>query len=110
MILLPRGRSGWSGGSARSVAGTGSSLSDGNASIAEPCLPSIHSTSERTQSGISDHRTPADVTSVAQLDEMLGFFSAMKNPPSVVPRRADARATRFVADRPHPLSGTTLPG
>src|SRR5215204_586424 len=66
------------------------------------CRPSTQATWRRANSGTSVHGTPADVSSGPP------FFVDIKNPPSVWPRRADYRATRFVAERPHLLAGRAV--
>jgi hypothetical protein len=66
---------------------------------------------QRADSGTSLHGTPADVRSGPPSERKLyPVFLDMKNPPIGLPRRADYRATRFVAEWPHPLAGTTLLG
>jgi hypothetical protein len=59
----PRGRCSCKLGRENRTSGTGTSLISGKRPFAEPCRPSIHSTSARANSGTSDHGTPADVTS-----------------------------------------------
>ena len=83
----------------------------GSVCFAEPCRPAIHSTWKRAKSGTSDQGTPAEVTSLEAVAGALGLASRHKNPSFGLPRRADIRATRFVAElAASPLRETTLPG
>ena len=79
--------------------------------LADSGRPSIQATSGRANAGTSLHGTPADVSSGPPSEATLVLFILdIQKSPSVWPRRADYRATRFVAEWPHPLAGTTLPG
>jgi len=102
MALEPLGRFGCRSGNSCSAGGTGSSSTEALTSPG-PWRPSIHSTFARACSGISSQGTPAEVVESS-------FLRDIKNPPAVIHRGGLVSTTRLVAHRPHPLSGTTLPG
>ena len=98
MAFDPRGRSSCREGRINSIAGIGISSIDGRGSFAAPCRPSIHSTRARTQSGSSDQGTPDEVTPPEPATRPSDLHLDIKKPSAGFPRRADIRATGFVAE------------